>query len=345
MFLRKNRVIIEIEMETNPTLLHTLAQQALAHYALHYTTLEYINHSETVTYKVVDESGQPYLLRLHLPRIAAMGNHGTNPNMVRSELLWLAALKRNGLPVQQPVENSHSDLVTTLNLPNGEQVNCTLLEWIPGEVMERSMETEDTAAQMGELVGKIHLHSSRWRRPRGFTRPRRNAAYFDACLDLLRPAIADGRINISDFNELASALEKLKTLMRKQPKTRQSEGLLHGDLHRANFIYDNGHIGLIDFSLCCTGSYMFDLGICLSGINQNLHPIFLLNYDRFFPLPARFPELIEGYFIGGYICTLSFWVNDPEAQELFVQRVPYVAAHFAAPFNRDERFWFIPEQK
>ncbi len=327
-------------MQPDPSFFDTLAQRALAQYPLGCFSFEFINHSENVTYRISTASGQDYVLRLHTPRLAAMGDHGADPDVVRSELQWLAALRRNGLPVQRPVENSLGGLVTQLTLEDGTRINCTLLEWIPGVVFARDLETEDTAAQMGELVGKLHLHSSRWRRPRRFTRPRRDAAYFDACLDLLRPAVADHRINLNEFNELEAALEKLKTLMRKHPKSRQTEGLLHGDLHRGNFIYNDGSIGLIDFSLCCFGSYMFDLGICLSGISQNLHELFLLNYDRFFPLPARFAELIEGYFVGGYIGTLSFWVNDPDTQELFIQRVPYVAEQFASPFIRDERFWF-----
>lgn len=327
-------------MEPERSFFDTVAQHALEQYRLGQFSLEYINHSENVTYKITAEDGQDYVLRLHTPRLAEMGRHGADPAVVRSELLWLAALHHNGLPVQRPIENAAGELVTQVAMEDGARINCTLLAWIPGEVFTREMETEETAAQMGELVGKLHLHSSRWRRPRGFIRPRRDADYFDACLDLLHPAVTDGRISHSDFNELVAALEKLKALMRKRPKTRQSEGLLHGDLHRGNFIYNDGSIGLIDFSLCCFGSYMFDLGICLSGISPTLHDIFLVNYDRFFPLPARFEELIEGYFVGGYIGTLSFWVNDPEAQEVFMRRAPYAVEQFAAPFNRGERFWF-----
>lgn len=327
-------------MELNRPLFDTLARRALAHYPLGGFSFEYINHSENVTYKISADNGQENLLRLHLPRSATLGDHGANPSVVQSELHWLAALRRNGLPVQRPIENAQGGWVTQLLLDDNTRVNCTLLEWIPGVVFEREMETKDTAAQMGELVGKLHLHSSRWRRPRTFTRPRRDAAYFDACLNLLRPAVQDGRIHYKDFAELETALEKLKALMRRRPKSRQSEGLLHGDLHHGNFIYNEGRIGLIDFSLCGFGNYMFDLGICLSGISQELRATFLVNYNRFFPLPAGYAEMLEGCFVAGYIGTLSFWVNDPEAQELLIQRARYVAEQFAARFNRDERFWF-----
>lgn len=327
-------------METDLDFFNELAGRALTYYVLGSVSLDFINHSENVTFRVTPDNGGTYLLRLHSPKNPAMGDHGSNPAAVRSEMQWIEALHQNGLPVQNPVRNTQGEWVTQLTLDNGQRLNCTLLEWIGGTVYERGMESENTVAQMGEIVGKLHLHSSRWKRPRGFTRPARDPGYFDSCLALLTPAVDDRRIDYNDFKELESAVDKLKAIMRKQPKTRQTNGLLHGDLHRGNFLYDEGEIRLIDFSFCCFGSYMFDLGICLAGIHPDLHDLFLVNYDRLFPLPKNYSETIEGYFLGGYIGTLSFWVNDPEAQEIFVKRVPYVAQEYAAPFNRGDRFWF-----
>jgi len=326
--------------ETNIHLFTELAGRALTYYKLGNVSLDYINHSENVTFMVSADSGETYLLRLHTPKNPAMGNHGANISAVRSELQWLEALHQNALPVQRPQRNTRGQWVTQLALDDGSIINCSLLEWLPGVIYEREMETEDTVAQIGEIVGKLHLHSSRWKRSRGFTRPHRNAQYFDNCLAALLPAVDDRRIEYNDYKQLETAIRNLHVMMKKRPKSRQSEGLLHGDLHRGNFLFDDGDIRLIDFSFACIGSYMFDLGICMASITPEFHNVFLVNYDRLFPLPNHFGELIEGYFIGGLVGTFSFWVNDPEAQEVLVQRVPYVAREFAARFNRQERFWF-----
>ena len=97
---------------------------------------------------------------------------------------------------------------------------------------------------------------------------------------------------------------------------------------------------MIDFSLCAFGHFTYDLGTCLSNVNPDLHSIFLINYDRLLPLPNNYDRLIEGFFIASYVVTFSFWLDNPDAQETLVQRVPYIAQEYATRFNRDERFWF-----
>jgi aminoglycoside phosphotransferase (APT) family kinase protein len=215
------------------------------------------------------------------------------------------------------------------------------LTWLDGEPYARELETPDTVAQIGTLVGQLHLHASRWRPPPGFVRPKRDIAYYEHVVRSLEPAVEDGRVAYQDFRSLQAAVERLIDLIRGMRKTRKSEGLIHADLHRGNFIYHQGHVSPIDFSFCAFGHFAFDLGICLASISPSLHPVFLVNYDRLFALPRDFGRLIEGFFVAGYVGTFALWVGDPEAQEILAQRVPFIAREFAARFNRDERFWFI----
>jgi Ser/Thr protein kinase RdoA (MazF antagonist) len=322
-------------MEQSLAFFTQIAQRALDEYDLVAPEITFIQRSENVTFKVNTPSGTDYLLRIHVPLTSAMGKHGKDPTAIRSEMLWLDALRRNNMPVQRPIRNRTGHMVTSL-----DGLNCSLLEWLEGEIYTREMETEDTAAQIGLLAGKLHLHSSRWRIPHGFTRPARNEAYFDEMLATLSRATDDGRIAYRDFKTLETSVNLLKNLMAGIRKTRRSNGLLHGDLHKGNMLYHNGEIKLIDFSFASMGNYMFDLGICLSDMRAGLRPIFLVNYDRLFPLPRNYPRLIEGFFVGSFVGTFAHWVDNPDAQEILVQRVPYIASEYAARFNRDERFWF-----
>jgi Ser/Thr protein kinase RdoA (MazF antagonist) len=316
-----------------------LAAQALAAYDLGFSTFAFIQHSENVTFRV--ESGaEAFLLRLHEPRSANFGSHGSDRAAIRSELLWLQALHRRGLPVQRPVRDVSRDLVTQVEDGQGSPVNCSLLTWVEGSVYTREQETADTAAQIGSLAGQLHLHASRWRLPPDFVRPHRDISYFESAIASLEPAVADGRIAYLDFRALRQAVENLLSLIRSMRRTRKSEGLIHADLHRGNLILSDGLISPIDFSFCALGHFAFDLGICLASISPTLHPVFLANYTRFFPLPPDYGRMIEAFFIGGYVGTFALWVTDAEAQEMLAQRVPYIAREFAARFNRDERFWF-----
>jgi Ser/Thr protein kinase RdoA (MazF antagonist) len=316
-----------------------IAFHALEQYNLVVQEVTFLQRSENVTFKITTP-GDPYLLRLHKPLTRGMGTHGIDPGVIRSEMLWLDALRRNKMPVPQSVRNRHGEMVTRVNDANNKPVNCTVLEWLEGDLYTREMETEDSVAQIGNLVGRIHLHASRWRLPRGFQRPRRDAVYFMNVLESLQPAVDDGRIHYQDFKTLHTSIQGLAEMIQPVRKTRNTEGLIHGDLHRGNFLNRFGEIRLIDFSLCAFGHFTYDLGTCLSNVNPALHSIFLVNYDRLLPLPKNYDRLIEGFFIASYVVTFSFWLDNPDAQETLVQRVPYIAQEFATRFNRDERFWF-----
>jgi Ser/Thr protein kinase RdoA (MazF antagonist) len=328
-------------MSTDRQALFTeVAHRALDAYGLADAPYTYLQHSENVTFKVDLSDGGTRLLRIHVPRVALMGKHGANVEMVNSELVWLEALRREtDLPVQQPVRNADGQFVTRIH-KGKRQFNCTLLEWLEGEPYQRALENEETVAQLGTMIATMHRFSSQWQRPAGFTRPSRDRAYFKKALDALRPTTEDGRASYQDFKRLEMSVDTLIRMMRSLPKKDRTEGILHGDLHKGNFLYHQGQMRLIDFSMSAMGNYMFDLGVCLSDMNLTLHPVFLENYQKLVPLPSNYERLIEAFFVGSMVMTFSFWVTLPEGQEELVRKIPLIAQEYAAKLNRDERFWF-----
>jgi len=190
------------------------------------------------------------------------------------------------------------------------------------------------------LVGRLHQQSTQWNLPRGFYRPRRDAAFFENAMLALWPAVEDGRIASQDYRTLQTTIGWLTGEVRNLSQTRATAGLLHGDLHRGNFLLQRGKVKLIDFSMSAFGHFAYDLGTCLSNVRIAYHPIFLERYTQYFPLPRGYERLIEAYFLGSSVVTFALWITDAESQETLVQRVPLIAREFAARFNNDERFWF-----
>jgi Ser/Thr protein kinase RdoA (MazF antagonist) len=328
-------------MENQQAFFTEVARRALEEYDLADAPLTYIQHSENVAFKVEHPQGGARLFRIHVPVTPSLGEHGANPMVVKSELLWLEALQRDtDLPVQQPIRNRREHLVTRITMDDGRAFNCSLLKWLNGEVYQSEMQSEETVAQLGEMIGKMHRFASQWRLPAGYIRPRRDSAYFTQALAALSPALEDKRIDYQDYKRLETSIGILTEMMQRLPKTRQTEGILHGDLHKGNLLYDQGRMRLIDFSFCALGNFMLDLGICFSDMNPVFHPVFLKSYQRFMPLPLNYPMLIEGFFLGSMVGSFSFWIDLPEAQEEFVRKVPFITQEFAARFNRDQRFWF-----
>lgn len=302
------------------------ASRALEAYNLQPVQINFLQHSENLTWRVETRS-ETYLLRLHRP--------GASRQEIQSEMLWLNALRRKELPVPTPVAAKTGEFVSRV-----EDVNVTLLTWQEGVELTREQESEETAAQTGSLVGRLHAHASQWKLPAGFSRPSRDMFSFQQALDTLKPAVEDGRIAWQDLKILENTLEQLAEAASRLRKGRKIWGLLHGDLHRGNLLIHQGQIRLIDFSMCAFGYFTFDLGTCLSNVRDSFHPLFLQAYTQFFPLPPDFARLTEGFFLASYIATFARSIADPGVQETLVRRIPLIAREYAARFNRGEHFWF-----
>jgi Ser/Thr protein kinase RdoA (MazF antagonist) len=328
-------------MEATPDRFDQLAAQALAAYDLAGHTRTFIRHSDNATFKVEAPDADAYLLRIHLPVSAAMGAQGADPGMVRSELLWLEALSRDtGLVLQAPVRNRNGALVTQLPADDEAPINCTLMRWVEGQPYHRNLESEATARQIGRILATLHNHANRWQVPPGFTRPRRDVAYFENALATVRLARDDGRIAAADYAELARSIELVTAMLRSEESSRQTSGIMHADTHKGNMLYHDGAIRLIDFSFCAFGNFMFDLGVCFSDMKKRLHPACLDGYQSLRALPDGHQRLIEGFFVGSMVGTFSFWVANPKTQEILAAKFPQIARDYAAKFNRGEHFWF-----
>jgi Ser/Thr protein kinase RdoA (MazF antagonist) len=320
-----------------------LARHALQSYALEGGGLDFLQHSDTVTYRVASPKGeQVFLLRLHLPVTAAMGSHGADPDALRSELQWLDALNREtDLTLQRPICTAEGAWVAQLtDRRDGSPVNATLLTWLEGEPYQRELDTEDTARQIGSILAKLHQHAETWAVPLGFSRPRRDLAYFECMLHGLQPLVADGRIQESDYRTLETAVDGLCEMICVEYPPRSRWGVMHADAHKGNLLFHQGQVRLIDFSFCAVGDYLFDLAIVLGDLRPELHPAFLEGYQSLRSLPEGYAARVEGFFIGMMVGFFYYLAGKPATQPILNRKVPQVSREYAARFNRGERFWF-----
>ena len=328
-------------MEENPHPFDEIAKQVLANYELLEPCPTFIRHSDNVTYKVTTANSETFLLRIHIPVTSAMGAHGASVDMVNSEVTWLLALgQETNLTLQKPIRNRSGALVTCMPKEDGSTINCTLLGWVDGKPYTRELETERTAYRIGTLLATLHNQASQWKIPEGFKRPRRDKNYFENMLSGIMPAVKDGRISLSDYSELSRSISLLIDMISRLDEGQQFHGILHADTHKGNMLYHEGEIRLIDFSFCAFGNYMFDLGICLSDMKEELHRFCLQGYQSVRGLPVNYQQMIEAFFIGSIVGAFSFWVPNPNAQEILARKVPQITRDYAAKFNQGEHFWF-----
>jgi len=148
---------------------------ALAAFPIAVRAAELVHVSENLTWRVTDDVGRRYVLRLHRP-----GYH-TLEELV-SERVWIRSLDAAGIAVPQGIRTRTGEEYATVTLPEtGERRHAGLAHWTEGEVLERVLAERagslaDPAligrwfGQLGALIAAMHNQASGWPAPPGFER-------------------------------------------------------------------------------------------------------------------------------------------------------------------------------
>ena len=120
-----------------------IAKSVLEQYGLEQGQCYFLGHSENVTFRVETQQ-RKFLLRIHQAISSSHDDVWQKPEVIESELLWLAALHHDTkLVVQKPIRNLQNRWVTSVaGKENTEIFYCSLLDWIDGEIVqsERTLE-------------------------------------------------------------------------------------------------------------------------------------------------------------------------------------------------------------
>ncbi|MBN1867444.1 phosphotransferase [Candidatus Sumerlaeota bacterium] len=296
-----------------------IGDTALRSYDVAPVQIDFITHSENATFRVEAEGGGVYALRVHYPVSEHFPAEWRRRETIESEVEWLAAMRRDAdLPVPEPVRNKDDSWVTQVvgeHLP--ETLNCTLLNWIDGEILD-GRPTLRQARKIGELIAGVHEHGALWERPRGFVRPEHDPQAIEDDMARLRGAVGEGSIGDPDFLVLEKAAERLYETTRELGKKSNVWGLIHADATGANIVVGPKGVALIDFSSCALGHYAFDLAtpiLHLAGRDPARSGALLEGYRSVRELPPE-PEItIPASVVGRMIDTLAFVLTRPERHE------------------------------
>jgi len=326
--------------ESNAAHFDSLARQALSCYGGESWQCSFLRHNENLTFKVLDDAGHSYLLRLHKPAVKGFEGLAQSQAAIRSELMWLEALRRDtGMALQQPVENTAGDCVTLLNCSNAEKpIPVTLMTWVDGEPVNWQEENAvELAAGFARVVSVFHRQSQVFQPPSGFIRPAYDKNSLMAALAELNRGVQAGIITAADYRQFELACEYILRLMDNIGTGREVWGLIHSDWV-GNLIRNGKAVTPIDFSLCGFGPYALDLAICLCNLNRPLRPVFLEHFGR----DVSDGELrqIESFTI--YIITLSAsrFIFTNLWGDWFTRRFPVIAQQQCTALLANRSFLF-----
>jgi Ser/Thr protein kinase RdoA (MazF antagonist) len=281
----------------------SLAQTALEACPITATRLRLLTHLWNTTFRVLTETGEQYVLRIHHPGQQSV-------EAVRSELLWLAALREETrLQVPEPVWNRKQSLVTVTTDPGVPQPRlCVLFHWIEGRFFNHGLTTA-RLSQVGALMAHLHHHAASWKRPAGFKRHRVDNLF---CMEReqdehFNETIAERAVQlVSDVvtpeagTLVATAIRRVWAALRDLGEAPEHFGLIHADLHHRNFLFHKNVAGAIDFDDCGFGHRLYDMAVTLSELQSRpdyaaLRQGFLSGYRQNRTLSAEHETLLETF--------------------------------------------------
>ncbi len=266
--------------------------------------VEPLGHEENTTYRVEAADGDRYVLQIQRP--------GKNTlEEVRSEMQWLAALRRDtDLQVPEPVPARDGDLLTVAEIDGvPEPRTCVLFRWMDGRFLNKGLRPTHLE-QVGAFIGRLQQHSSGWTAPPGFTRWRvdgltrveggRDDPFSDAIIAYIEDLFTT-LFTAEDAALMAEAIRRVRETLATLDTGPDGFGLVHGDLHQWNYLFDHGEMRVIDFDDCGYSYFLFDLGATLATIQARddypaLRAALLRGYGRLRPLPSE-PETVLASFL------------------------------------------------
>ena len=285
--------------------LHNLAQAALTLYPISFPRLTYHSFDTNLIYRVVDKSGQCYMLRLASP------GWRTYEDLL-TEAYWLEALyEESEIPAPRlfrAIDDSPVLQMTGAGIP--QIWNATLTSWQPGRLLSSYL-TESNLHKMGKLFAHLHLHTEYWKPPNGHV-----VHIFDGFLSRGEPDVlfAQSQLDAYSVSNLA-LLKRLHDQVAAEYASLDQQDLriIHCDLWHANIKLFHGQLYPFDFEDTIWGFRLHDIAMAMLDLLRDVGD-------------ARYPNLLAA-FRRGYEKHLDWPKGEMERLQIgrILWKINYVA--------------------
>jgi Ser/Thr protein kinase RdoA (MazF antagonist) len=300
--------------------LRGLALVALGQYELVHPQLTLLSNHEHTLFRVDVSPTAPahperFVLRMYHP--AAF-----DADSVALELEWLTALAQD-TPVQvpQPVATPAGAFLIHASHPGVPEARiCVLFRWVSGRLLRKKL-YPGVLQHLGQCIGHLHNYSEHFRPSRGRTGQCWDWERVFGGQSIVGPASNWPLLSRDQQMLFRATAERVSATMQRLGDNPSVFGLIHADIHTANYLVERGRIGLIDFEDCGWGYYLYDLAVVLDQIEaeyveqaQVLRAALLQGYRQIRPLSAEHEALLD-IFIAMRLAELVRWFgssNKPE---------------------------------
>ncbi|MFD1394693.1 phosphotransferase enzyme family protein [Kroppenstedtia eburnea] len=210
--------------------------------------VHFLKDAENYVYEF-EKDNRPYILRItHTIR--------RQPDYIMGELEWLNYLADHGLNVSRAVPSAKGNLIESIPADIG-QFLAVAYEKAPGNIVGEEDWNESFFQTWGQYVGRMHSLTKEYR----LSHPayKRQEWYEEDQLHLRRYVPPDQTQVFKKADQLMKRIHQL-------PKSRDSYGLVHTDLHQGNLHWHEGRITAFDFDDIGYNWFMNDIAIILYNV-------------------------------------------------------------------------------
>jgi len=301
------------------------ARLALEAFPVAPARLTFVNVSENVTFRVTDDRGEDFVLRLHRPWYHTL-------ERLKGERVWTRALAAAGVAVPQGVTTKGGDDYVRVPVePLGEQRWAGLVRWIEGRVLFGVVEAKaDPAAnaghfeRLGAIMAALHNQATGWTPPASF---QRHALDADGLMGAATgeppfwgPFWDHPMFSAAERSLMLSTRDRIHAALTRHGRDLATFSLIHADLHPGNVLIDRDHLAVIDFDDAAFGWHLYDLAVALVFYQDHAHfagfrDACLRGYGAVRPLPDDVVGLLPMFLLIRRLVQVGWLHARPELPE------------------------------
>ena len=318
------------------------AEVALVHYALGPISIHFVQHNAGIVYRLDDANGEArFLLKIH--ESAGDGLMDT-PAQLTAQMQWLHALTEDGrIIVQSPIANLEGQFVTQVQLDGLDRYSAVCVQrWITAQHIDHW--GEEHAYAVGVLLASLHSISEEWVGSESDQFGGYADKYLVEAIDGLAITVDLGLISAEQYDLIRQSGARIIAMLAQQKRTKATFGLIHGDLHQGNVLFDGMKALVLDYGTF-RSFFLYDLGVSLYHATFDAVAIrhaLVAGYAAIRPLTKTDHDALEAFMIMAALFNLAFQATLQEHRLSSINRrnMLQFVEKFCRPFVADEPFLF-----
>jgi len=314
--------------------LRVAASDAALAFGLANPRLRLVNFGFNATYKITDENGHVFALRIGINSKKSLENV-----LAEIQVLDLVA-HRTAIAAPRPIANTSGSKVIEVQISGSPDTHLAqLYPWLEGRVLGDNPTTMQLRA-LGRTMAILHTLTDGWTAAPPAVTPRIDDVFLGQPNHIFD---GDPRLTKNLLNLVSECLPRAELVI-SSLSARTSPKTIHGDLHSGNAVWQDGKIAVLDFDDFGIGYELQDLAIALFYLRKraDLGQPLLDGYQSVRPLPEHSEEELEALIASRNLMLLSDLLvnNTAEMQDFvptYVERTERRLRHYLATgrFNLD----------